>query len=422
MVSWQNALKVYLKPNVLALFFLGFACGVPYFLIFSTLSFWQKEAGMSLAVIGFFALCRLPYSIKFLWAPFLDKVKLPWISAKLGRRRSWGILFQIGLIFSLLGLSMVKPVEQTSLMMVMAFLVAFFSASQDIVVDAWRIESVSVDEQAVANTVYTFGYRAAMFAAVAGALFMAENIPWAEVYRILPVTILVGMFAFLVVKEPNIPGEQKVPATLKEAVIMPLKDFLTRPHWLLILLFILFYKMGEVTLGIMANPFYLDVGFSKTEIAAIIKIYGVGATIAGGFIGGLLTVRYGVMKMLLLAGMLQAVSNLFYTVLAHLGANTDFLMLTITVDNLAAGFGGVVFIAYLSGLCNVAYTATQYALLSAIVMFSRDIIAAASGVVAEAVSWDIFFFLTFLSALPGLLLLVIIMKKIPLTEDKNAKR
>ncbi len=414
MLSWRRAFQVYFKPNVLALFFLGFSCGVPYFLIFSTLSFWQKEAGLSLTVIGLFALCRLPYSVKFLWAPLVDKVKIPWLTNKLGRRRSWGLLFQAGIILALLGLSSVNPLEQIYLMVLMAFFVAFFSASQDIVVDAWRIESVSLDEQAAANTVYTFGYRAAMFAAVAGALFLAEEIPWNSVYLILAFTMLVGIVAFLLVKEPELNEKQKTPASLKDAVIMPLKDFLERPHWLLIFAFILLYKMGEVTLGIMANPFYIDIGFSKAEIATIIKIYGVGATIAGGFIGGLLTARYGIMKMLLLAGILQAVSNLFYTALATLGANTDFLMLTITVDNLAAGFGGVVFIAYLSGLCNIAYTATQYALLSAIVMFSRDVIAAGSGAVAECTSWEVFFFLTFLSALPGLVLLLVIMKKIPL--------
>lgn len=421
MLSWQNAFKVYLKPNILALFFLGFSCGAPYFLIFSTLSFWQKEAGMSLALIGVFALCRLPYSVKFLWAPLVDKIKIPWLTLKMGRRRSWGVFFQFGIIFTLFCLSLVDPVNQTYLMMVFAFLVAFFSASQDIVVDAWRIEAINLDEQAAANTVYTFGYRFALFASVAGALFMAENIPWADVYRILILTIIPGIIAFCLVKDPEVSKLKNEDISFKNAVIMPLKDFFNRPYWLLIFSFILLYKMGEVTLGAMANPFYIEIGFSKTEIATIIKIYGLAATIAGSFIAGILTVKYGIMKMLLLAGIAQAFSNLLYTILAYLGPNTDFLILTITIDNLAAGFSGVVFIAYLSGLCNLAYTATQYALLSAIVMFSRDVIASITGVVAEAVNWEMFFFLTFLVSLPGLFLLVIIMKKIPLQEGGKNK-
>lgn len=419
--KWIEAGKVYFDRRMLVMVLLGFSSGFPYLLVFGTFNLWLKDAGVSLAAIGLFSLAKAPYSLKWMWSPIVDRVKLPLFN-RLGRRRGWALFAQIGLFFALLGMAVTNPALHPWHMAVFAFLTVVASATQDIVLDAYRIESFNNREQGAGVAVFVLGYRLGTIFSGAGALFMAAVMDWEDVYKIMALGALVGMVTILCSHERqeveilHPKGEklrfgERALRFLKNAVYNPLAEFMTRPHWVLILLFVFLYRMSDAYMAPMAYPFYDDMGFSKVEIASVIKVYGVIATIGGTLLGGLVVSRFGIVRSLLWCGILQGISNLVFVWQAYAGHNIYVLMMTIAVENISSGMGTAAFVAYLSSLCNVAYTATQYALLSSFMSLARDIFAATSGFVADAVSWPVFFILTALMSVPGLVILLYLMHK-----------
>ncbi len=406
---------------------MGFASGLPLLLVFSTLSFWLKVEGVSLAAIGAFSLVRTPYTFKFLWAPLIDRLNVPVLSARLGRRRAWAIVTQIALMGAIFALAGTSPAEAPIWTAVFAIVVAFTSASQDIVIDAYRIELLEEDEQGAGAGVIVFGYRMGMLTAGAGALWLNTVMSWSQVYMVMGCLVVVGMITILLSPEPNPPENGEAVAGLAhgrawseraghflyEAVWAPFKDFMTRANWPLILLFVMFFKLGDAYLGVMANPFYLEMGFTNDEIAAVSKVFGLSSTLAGGLLGGLMVMRWGIIKTLLITGILQALSNLVFVAQALAGHDVGMLVATIASENVAGGMATAAFVAYLSSLCNTAYTATQYALLTSFMAFARDVLSATSGALAEAVGWVGFFVATTGLALPGLLLLLWMIRLMP---------
>ena len=405
---------VYRDRRVVAILLLGFASGLPLALTFGTLTFWLAEAGIDKAAIGFLALVGSAYAWKFLWAPAIDALPVPLLSRWLGRRRSWLLLWQIALILSIVALGFSHPADDLWRTATLAVLVAFCSASQDIVIDAYRIESLDEQQQGAGAAVYVIGYRVAMLVSGAGALLIAEYAGWTAAYAAMAALMLVGVATVLLSPEPQSsirpqPEPRRAPGDwVRAAVIEPLAEFLRRNGLAtaaVILLFIMFYKLGDAMLGVMANPFYVDLGFSKSEVASVVKTFGLIATLIGGFCGGMLINARGILPALWLCGILQMVSNLMFAVQAHVGHSVAFLVVTIGVENLAGGMATIAFVAYLSSLCNVHYTATQYALLTSFMAQTRTLLASGSGVLAESTDWVSFFVLTTLAAAPALALL-----------------
>ncbi|MBU0725639.1 MAG: AmpG family muropeptide MFS transporter [Alphaproteobacteria bacterium] len=418
---------------MLAQLFLGFASGLPLLLTLSTLTVWLAESGVSKTAIGLFALVGAPYTFKFLWAPLIDRLPLPPFTSLLGRRRGWMVATQLGLVASLLGLGASDPTVDAGRTALFAVLVAFFSASQDIVIDAYRVESLSARQQGAGAGILVFGYRMAMLIAGAGALYLASFYGWFATYAIMSGLVLVGMATILLSPEPaqsDDPDERQRTDTmiaargltgrraalagwLYRAVIAPFADFMRSGHWVVILLFIVLYKFGDALAGVMANPFYIEMGFSKIEIANISKLFGLVATLAGGLLGGIMVARLGLLKSLLVCGFLQMASNLMFAVQAMAGYDLALLTVTIGLENFTGGMGTAAFVAYLSSLCNVAYTATQYALLSSFMAFARTILASSGGWIADHVDWVSFFLISTAAAVPGLLVLVWMMRVLP---------
>mgnify|MGYP001214741301 CR=1 FL=1 len=413
--GWLAAFRVYGDRRVIAILFLGFSSGMPLLLTFSTLSIWLAEEGISKGAIGLFALLATPYSLKFLWAPFIDRLELPLLTKWLGRRRGWAILTQLALIVGIIGLGSSDPIRDTWTMAAWAVFVAFASASQDVVIDAYRVEILQEEQYGAGSAMIVAGYRMGMLASGAGALFLADAVSWFWVYVAMACLMGVGMLTILLNPEPDHAvrpdaGQQRGSPLkwLRAAVVEPFAEFLARGGWrhaAYILAFVVFYKFGDSLAGVMANPFYIEIGFSKSEIASISKIFGLAATLAGGFLGGLLVVRRGIMESLLWCGLLQMFSNLMFAVQAMVGHDISMLAVTIAVENVAGGMGTAAFVAYLSSLCNVAYTATQYALLSSLMAVARTFLSSPAGFMAEATSWTMFFVITTVAALPGLVLL-----------------
>lgn len=400
---------------------LGFASGFPMSLVTSTLSLWLNKSDISKKTIGLFSLVKTPYSFKWLWAPVVDRIGIPFFH-KMGRRRSWAVFTQILLLLSILGMSRIDPKAHIYLLAFFAVLVVIASASQDIVLDAYRIETFAPKEQGAGTAMFVLGYRIGMLFSGAGALWFihATNLGWNSVYLLVATGSFVGIFTILFIKEPE--GEPAVPikgADYKEklnnfyktSVVEPMRDFMKRTDWKIILLFVFLYKMSDAYMGPMVYPFYDDMGFSEGEIAKITKIYGMIATIAGGIVGGLIASRYNIYKTLFIGGVLQGLSNLMFVVQAHVGNDTDCLTMTIAVENVAGGIGTAAFVAYLSSLCNIKYTATQYALLSSFMSLLRDIVSSSSGYLLTVTDWSMFFIITTLMALPGLLLIPYIGRK-----------
>lgn len=427
--KWWQALQVYFDRRMLTMIALGFSSGFPYLLVFGTLNLWLKDAGVSLAAIGLFSLAKTPYSLKWLWSPIVDRVHLP-LFCRLGRRRGWALFSQIFLMASIWAMAVTNPSLSPLSLACFAFIMTIASATQDIVLDAYRIESFSSREQGAGIAVFVLGYRLGIIFSGAGALFLAAVMSWEDVYKIMSLGAIVGMVAIIFSKEQpkaqNYHDEplkgsfrQRLAGFIKKAVVNPFADFMKRPHWLLVLLFIFLYRMSDAYMAPMAYPFYDDLGFSKIEIASISKIYGTLATIAGTLIGGLVVNRFGIIKSLIICGIFQGISNLAFVAQAYAGHNAPMLMLTISIDNIAGGMGTAAFVAYLSSLCNVAYTATQYALLSSFMSLARDIFASTSGFMAAAVSWQLFFIITALMAIPGLLLLFYIIHDQKFTGTKS---
>jgi PAT family beta-lactamase induction signal transducer AmpG len=419
MQRWLAASAVYLEPRVVAMLFLGFSSGLPLGLSGQTLSVWLKEEGVSLTTIGLFALVGLPYVLKFLWAPLIDAVRIPFLTRRLGRRRGWLILTQGALMAAVVVLGLSDPANRPALAAVLALFVAFFSASQDIVVDAFRVESLDENQFAAGMANYVAGYRVAMLAATAGAFELASALQgsgfegaagWALTYAAMAVLVLVGVVAVLLSAEPAAPlgggADKPFAQRFADAVIDPFVDFMARPGWLLILLFVMLFKFGDAFAGIMTAPFVLDIGFDKTDYGRVVKVFGFAATLIGGFAGGYVYRVAGPVRSLWLAGLAQMGSNLMFVWQAWAGAEMGLLFATIGIENLTGGLGTVIFVAYLSGLCqDRRYTATQYALLSALSAVGRTVLSASAGWFAEQIGWAPFFVLTTAAALPGLALL-----------------
>ena len=421
------AWRVYADRRILAVFLLGFASGLPLLLTFSTLSAWLAKDGISRTSIGLFALVGTPYALKFLWAPLIDRLPPP---LSLGRRRGWGVGLQLLLIIAVLALGAMDPTRQLGLMATLAVVVAFLSASQDIVIDAYRVELLEDWQQGPGAGVVQAGYRLAMLTAGAGALFIAARAGWFAAYATMAALLGVGVLVFLQGSEPTRrvspqtlererraaeymerrPELQGVKADLAcwlyAAIVCPFADFMGRRKWLIILLFIVGYKLGEAMAGGMATPLYIAMGFSLDEIAAVSKIFGFFATVAGTLIGGLVVNRLGAMRALLICGILQSAGNLFYVLQASAGHHLGALALCVAAENLTGGMAATALVAYLSGLCNVAYTATQYALLSSLTAVGRTLFASTGGALAERMGWIDFFLLTSLATVPALLLLL----------------
>lgn len=414
-----ESLEIYLDRRVIRLLFLGFVSGLPLLLTSSTLAVRLMESEVTKTAIGIFALVGLPYAFKFLWAPLIDKLPVPLFTRTLGRRRGWAVLTQLFLILALIGLGHTDPARAPVATAIWALVVAFCSASQDIVIDAYRVEILEERLYGAGAATLVFGYRVGLLVAGAGALYLASYFDWETVYFGMAGLVLIGLITILFSPEPGRPkvtqikydGFQKVIHWLREAVVAPFTDFLTRPQWLVILAFVVFYKFGDALAGVMANPFYLEIGFTKIEIANVSKLYGLIATLLGALIGGGLVARYGILKSLLVAGILQMGSNAMFAIQAAIGSNLSLLFVTIGFENLAGGMGTAAFVAYLSSLCHVSYTATQYALLSSLMAFGRTLLSAPGGWLADQTDWIIFFLLTTVAALPGLLLLIWIQSK-----------
>lgn len=415
--------EMYFDRRVIVVALLGFSSGLPLLLVFSTLSFWLKDAGVSIALIGAFSLARMPYTFKFAWAPLLDRAAIPWLTAALGKRRSWALVTQSLLMLSILAMGQADPAQNLWLTAALAALVSFFSASQDIIIDAYRIESLDERRQGAGAGTYTLGYRAGMLTSGAGALWLATMFTWGQVYAFMAALAAVGMATILLSPEPRAADRPSAPhgAWLETTFVAPFRDFLSRnPGWPVILLFIPLFKLGDAYLGAMANPFYVDMGFDKTEIAEITKVYGTLATIAGGIIGGWVVGRMGIINSLLVCGAFQAASNLAYVAQTLAGRDLGMLMITISVENVTGGMATSAFVAYLSSLCGGGYTASQYALLTALMAFSRDALSSTSGVAVEVMGWGSFFMFTAALALPGLALVVRLGKSTARLEQESS--
>ncbi len=423
--GWAEALSVYFTPRQIIILVMGFASGLPLLLTLSTLSYWLSKLGVDKTTIGLFALVGAPYTFKFAWSPIIDQMPLPVLTRLLGRRKSWLLVLQILLAAAIFGMGQTDPVAAPTATALMTILVAFFAASQDIVIDAYRIELLDDDEQGAGAGTTQVGYRIGMLLAGAGAVAMSDFIAWPTIFAILAGAMLLCAIFTLLIPEPKVAVRAQRQGSyaewLTEAVIQPFADFIGRRGWVVILLFILFYKFGDAFGGTMATPFYNELGFTGTEIAAMSKVYGLIASLVGGVLGGLVVARIGLFKTLLIGGVLQAVTNLLFSYLALKGNNLLWLGVAITADNLAGGIAAAAFVAYLSGLCNVAFTATQYALLTSFMAQGRTVMSSGSGWLADHMDWISFWALTAFMAVPGLLLLLWIARLYPqgLTQKPN---
>ncbi len=417
--SWSTALTAYLEPRVLTMFVLGFSSGLPFLLIFSTLSAWLTEAGVSLAEIGLASYVGLAFTIKFLWAPLVDRLPLPLLNRWLGRRRAWMLLAQIVVAGGILAMSRIDPGTNLFGMVAAAVVVAFASATQDIAIDAWRIEAAGTkDKQATMAAATQLGYRIALIAAGAGALYIADFASWSASYATMAALMAVGMAGTFVAYRPpeGVTDPHLAPravrgnstlAWLYDAAIAPFVDFFGRNGWtaLLILLAIGAYRLPDFVMGVMANPFYLNLGFAKSEIASVSKLFGIWMTIAGALIGGAVAVRIGMMRMLLIGAVLVSVTNLAYAWLATVGPNVWALTVTVSLENLAGGFGGTALIAYMSSLTSASFTATQYALFSSFFALPGKIVGGLSGFMVESLGGFYWFFIvTAAMGIPAVLL------------------
>lgn len=414
MNSFLSSLKVYREPRLLAVLFMGFASGLPLPLTFATLSAWLSEAGVSRTAIGLFVLVGFSYNWKFVWAPAFDHVRLP-VLGRLGRRRSWALLIQALLLAAIAVMGQNDPAKDLMMTALLAAVVAFLSASQDIVIDAYRIELLRPDEQAAGAAATQWGYRFGLLASGAGALYAAEYAGWSVAYTIMAALMLVGMATVLLTPEPRAAVQEakraSIAETLRTAVIEPFADFMRRSGWAAVLVFIVLYKLGDAMAGTMANPFYLELGFSKDEIAAISKVFGLVATLAGVAAGGVLAARLGLLRALLVCGILQMLSNLTYALQAAVGHDPVMLALTIFTENFTGGMGSAAFVAYLSNLCNTSFTATQYALFSSLAAVPTRFLSAPAGWIVDQTAWIPFFLITTAAALPGIVMVAWLMRR-----------
>ena len=420
--SWGKDLRAYLEWPSVRMFFLGFSAGLPLLLVLGTLGFWLREAGIDRSTIGYLSWVALFYAGKWLWAPLVDRVPILFLTKRLGRRRSWLLFAQALIIFGLIGMATTDPKQNLEPIVWFALLVAFGSATQDIALDAFRIESAKAQYQAALAASYQTGYRLAMIWAGAGALWLAARAEtttgvylaeaWQFAYLCMALSIGVGVVTTLLSPEPQsvlLPKARSAGQWLQQTLIQPFADFIGRYRWqaFLILGLIAIYRISDVVMGIMANPFYVDMGYTKDEVAAITKVFGVIMTLLGAFLGGLLTMRFGVMRVLFLGGVLSAASNLLFAWLSTRGHDLNGLVWVISADNLSSGIASAAFIAYLSSLTNVQYSATQYALFSSMMLLLPKWFAGFSGVYVDTFGYEHFFIATSLIGIPVLILITL---------------
>lgn len=408
--------RYYLQEKVLTIFFLGFSAGLPFPLVYSTLSTWLEEASIERSTISTFAWLGFAYSLKFVWAPIVDSIRLPLLTSLLGRRRSWLLAAQLTVGVALLIMSGVDPAQNIEGFALIAFAVAFASATQDIVVDAYRIECAEDRMQGVLAAAYQYGYRTSLLISMAGALFLADHMSWAMTYKIMAACMSIGVLTTLLAKEPEVvirnvayAGKtlsEKIAAWFVHTVAEPFGDFIRRFGLLSIALlaFISLYRISDYVLGILANPFYIDIGYTKTQIGLIAKTYGLWVTLVGVALGGWAVFKFGVARCLVTATILIASTNLFFAAMVIVGPEPWMLAVTISADNIAQGFGGTVLIAYLSSLVNVKFTATQYALLSSVMSLLPKFVAGYSGEVQGSLGWIGFFLYAAALGIPAIFL------------------
>ena len=418
--TWLSTFKVYLEPASLRMLLLGFSAGLPLLLVLGTLSFWLREAGIDRTTIGYLSWVGLAYAFKWVWAPLVDWLPIPLLTRWLGRRRSWLLLAQLAVMAGLVAMSFNDPRVALQPVVWGALSVAFGSATQDIALDAFRIESANTDRQAALAAAYQTGYRLAMIWSGAGVLWLAarsevaglatyQHSAWQTAYLVMAASMLLGMVTVLLSPEPGLrvmPKAKNLAEWLRGALIDPFADFLRRygHQAVLILALIAIYRISDVVMGIMANPFYVDMGYTKDEVAAVTKIYGVIMTLAGAFIGGAMSLRLGVMRVLMLGAVLSAASNLLFAWLFTRGHDVTSLIFVISADNLSSGIASAAFIAYLSSLTNLNYSATQYAIFSSVMLLAPKFLAGYSGRYVDAFGYQNFFCATALLGVPVLLL------------------
>ena len=415
--------RYYLQQKIVVIFFLGFSSGLPFPLVYSTLSFWLAEAGVELSTLSTFAWLGFAYSLKFIWAPLVDSLRIPVLTRVLGRRRSWMLVAQLSIGLSLLALSGIDPTEHIEAFALVALAVAFSSATQDIVIDAYRIECAESRMQGVLAAAYQYGYRVAMLVSMAGALALAEYASWTETYMAMAGCMIVGVLTTLWCKEPVAQIKQslyvgktvmqKVAQWFTHAVADPFADFFKRfgQFAIVMLLFISLYRISDYVLGILANPFYYEIGYSKLQIAGIAKVYGFWIALFGVGAGGWAVVKYGVARCLVIATILIASTNLFFAAMVLVGPEPWMLAVTISADNFAGGLSGTVLIAYLSSLTNMSFTATQYALLSSFMSLLGKFTAGFSGNVQESIGWLGFFLYAAALGIPAIVLAVVVARR-----------
>lgn len=416
--------------------FLGFSAGLPYLLVFSTLTAWLRDEGVSKSAIGFFAWVGITYSIKVFWAPVVDRLPIPQVTTRLGQRRGWMLSAQLGIASGLLAMSLIGAGDLV-LLSLCALLVAFSSATQDIAIDAYRIEAVIDEYQGAMSASYVFGYRVALLVAGAGALYLAEYLNWQAAYVVMAMLVGVGVVTVLLLSEPekdesradtsteervvgllirgqeNLSRLQRVEAWFIGAVAAPFLEFFERNgrFALIILLFIAVFRLSDIAMGIMANPFYLDMGYSKIEIANVAKIFGFFMTITGSAVCGVLVVKWGIFRPLLIGAIAVAVTNLFFAGLSTMEPRVEYLAVVISADNISGGFAATAFIAYLSSLTNRAYTATQYALFSSLMTLPGKFISGFSGLIVDGYGYFEFFVFAAVIGIPAILLVWFLMSR-----------
>lgn len=451
--DWRDAVRVYFHRRPLTLLFLGFSSGLPLLLVFGTLSFWLREAGVDRSTIGFVSWVALAYAFKWVWAPLVDRVPIPLLTRWLGRRRAWLLLAQMAVCAGLAGMAFTDPALHLERLVWLAVLVAFSSATQDVAIDAFRIESGGTRTQAAMAATYMMGYRVAMIVAGAGVLWLAawvdpnevsyEYAPWQFAYGVMAALMGVGMITTLIAHEPHPPVPEpdaldvamarRLAARLPprwvpvahwfwRAVISPFVEFFARYGWLasLVLALIASYRLSDIVLGVIANVFYVDMGFTKTEVANVTKVFGVFMTIVGALGGGVLVNRLGVMRVLFAGALLSAATNLLFALLAKVGASVPVLIGVVAMDNLSGGLATAAFVAYLSALTNVRFSATQYALFSSLMVLLPKFFGGFSGTLVDSIGYEKFFTLTALMGVPVLVLVWLAARYTQLEERDDA--
>ena len=414
----------YLQEKLVVIFFLGFSGGLPFPLVYATLTYWLNESGIEKSTISAFAWIGFAYALKFLWSPLVDRLHLPVLTALLGRRRSWLLLSQLLIASSLVVLASIDPAQAITGFTFVALAVAISSATQDMAIDAYRIECAPTEMQGLLAASYQYGYRVAMIVGGAGALYVADFMSWETAYRAMAVCMGIGVITTLIAKEPPVPAGVNVDERIFDdgflrwfgnSVIGPFADFFRRYGWfaLTMLLFIALYRISDYVLGILANPFYDDIGFTKSQVASVAKLYGLWIALAGIAGGGIAIAKLGPARSLILSATLIAATNLFFVYLAAAGPDLLALTITISFDNFAQGFSGTVFIAYLSSLTNISFTATQYALFSSLSVFVGKLVAGFSGSVQELLGYEGFFLYAAATGIPSIVLAIIVVRYTP---------